>query len=52
MIILLLPLLLLWLLLLLLLLLYLLLYIKSIDLVFFIHSLPCTGNSAVGFTLQ
>ena len=51
MIILLLPLLLLWLLLLLLLL-YLLLYIKSIDLVFFIHSLPCTGNSAVGFTLQ
>ena len=51
MIILLLPLLLLWLLLLLLLL-YLLLYIKSFDLVFFIHSLPCTGNSAVGFTLQ
>ena len=50
MIILLLPLLLLWLLLLLLL--YLLLYIKSIDSVFFIRGLPCTGNSAVGFTLQ
>ena len=49
MIILLLPLLLLWLLLLLL---YLLLYIKSIDLAFFIHGLPCTGNSAAGFTVQ